>query len=99
MLMRLTGSTPPPLLSAGVHANEASRMVLEHITGRQTMADQDREISAELWLISAQKEVLIMDLRRLSHRPNTRGKEATRRQIKRRLDELVEAEKWLIRQL
>ena len=65
----------------------------------KTMADQDRDISAELWLISAQKEVLIMELRGLAQRPNTRGKDADRRRIKRRLDELVDAEKRIIQQI
>ena len=65
----------------------------------KTMADQDRDISADLWLISAQKEVLILELRGLAHRPNTRGKDADRRRIKRRLEYFIEAEKRIIQQL
>ena len=62
------------------------------------MAD-DRDISAQLWTLSGQKEALILELRALSVKPNTRGKVANKQRIKRRLDALVDREKALIQQL
>ena len=60
---------------------------------------EDRDVSAELWLIQGQKEPLIQALRNLATRPNTRQKDADRARIKRRLDQLVDREKALIQQL
>ena len=61
--------------------------------------DQDRDLSAQLWLLEGQKQPLINQLRALARRPNTRGKDRERQDIKRRLDRILDAEKLIVQQL
>ena len=78
------------------------RMVLEPFwpdRHRHKMADVDREVSGDLWLLGGQKEVLILQLRALANRPNTRGKDRERAEIKRRLDAILDEEKRAVQQL
>ena len=66
---------------------------------RHKMTDVDREVSGDLWVLEGQKEVLILQLRALANRPNTRGKDRQRAEIKRRLDAILDEEKRSVQQL